>query len=198
MAAKFKLLDKHVAFCNAVVAGEDHWKAYLKFISPRKDAKRTTSQVNASKLMKRPQIKACIKRIQKEREEHITEANLALIPKEFTTTALTIDQMDSFHYSVALGLTMIEEHVVVYRVEEILNQDGKVAKRVRIPNIQKYLRAPNVREKQISIAEIYKRFGSYAPSKLAGWFKTQPGNEDDPGENVERFVLLSNGDKIAI
>lgn len=197
MAAKFKLLDKHIGFCNAVVAGEDQYKAYVKHISPRKNCSKKTAQANSTDLMKRPEIKACIARIQKEREEHITQANLSLIPKELTTAALTIDQMDAFHYSVIIGLAQVEEHVVVYRVEEILNEEGKVAKRIRYPNIQKYFRAPNVREKQASISEIYKRLGSYAPTKMLGAFGRVPDGEE--GEQLlDRFVVLSNGEKLPI
>ncbi len=63
-------------------------------------------------------------------------------------------------------------------------------------------RSPNIKEKQISGAELYKRKGSYKPTKVV----TSPDSQDDQeaamkskgAEVIQRVVYLSNGEKLPI
>ena len=190
MAGKFKVLDKHRAFALEVVAGTTQWEAWLKHIGGKGTSKQT-AHVKASELMKRHEIRNLIARYEEERNQAIIEAHHKNLPEEFKTIPLTVDQLDAFHYSVALGKVEVEELVPITTIIK----DDKGREKSRTTTIHKVKRKPNIREKQASIDAIYKRWGSYAPSKLLGAFKNLGGDEETD-DNVERFVLLSTGEKI--
>jgi hypothetical protein len=193
---RFKINDRHVAFANAIAAGMDHYKAYQEYMSPGKKAKRMTASANASVLLKRKEIKDLVDRARKEREAAITGVMLREVGKEFSTTLLTVDELDNFNSAVIQGLVSVEEIVPTYTVNETLDDQGKVIKRSKTRSFVKITRPPNIREKQASVQELYKRFGNYAPSRLfAGVGRV---NDEGDIENVERFIILSNGDRIPL
>lgn len=190
MAGKFKVADKHIAFANAVAAGEFQNIAWLKFIGA-KGTKKTVANVKASELMKRPEIQALVRKAQDQRAVAIIEENLKLLPEEFKTAALSVEQIDSLHYSIMKGMVEVEELVPVVTIYK----DDKGRETSRTTVMHKVKRKPNIREKQVSADAIYKRFGSYAPSRVAGMFKNV-GDDDDGDGSVQRFLLLSNGNKL--
>jgi len=193
--AKFKINDRHVQFCNAVAGGLELYKAYQEHMSPGKLAKRMTAAVHASRLMKQPEIVQLIDKARAARGEAITAEITRNVAKEFSeTTLLTVDELDKYHCAIVQGLVEVEDVVQVYRWTDILDKNGQVVKRTKEANFMRIKRPPNIREKQISISELYKRNGNYAPSKIFGAM----GKVNDEGEveNVERFVILSDGSKI--
>lgn len=195
--SKFRVNDRHVAFVNGIAAGMDDYKAYQQYMSPGNKAGKMTAAANACKLLKRPEIKELLANARKARNEAITEVATRNIGKEFTTVPLTLDEMDAFHYAVIQGLVEVEEVVPQYAYSEVLNEAGKVIKRQRTQTFVRVKRPPNIREKQFSLDYLHKRQGNYAPTKMLGAFGKV---NDDSGEleNVERYVMLSNGEKILL
>lgn len=197
MPGKFKLQDKHIAFANAIAGGMQQQDAYIKFIATRPNISKGTAATNASGLMRRKEVQEVINRAKAAREAEITGVAVRNIPKEFTTPVLTTDELDAYHSSIILGIVEVEELIQVYNWVETYDKKGKLVGRTRQAQVMKVPRRPNVREKQISIDALFKRFGSYAPSRFFGALKNL-NNDGDIEENVERFVLLSNGEKIPL
>ena len=191
--ANFKINDRHIAFCNAIAGGMKDFQAYIEFMSPGKKAKKGTAAAHASRLLKRPQIQQLIEQARKARAEAITGEAARIVAKEFSTTLLTVDELDAYHSAVVQGLVEVEEVVPVYT--NTYDKAGRIVSRQT--SFMRVKRPPNIRERQISIAELYKRQGSYAPSKLFGAF-AKAKEEDGEQEIVERFVLLSTGEKIPL
>lgn len=189
---KFRVKDQHVAFCNAIAAGMDKYKAWQEYMSPGKKAGKMTAAANASKMLKRPEIKALIVQAQKARNAEITGQMLREVGKEFSTTLLTVDELDAFHSAVVQGLVEVEEVVQVYTNE--YSKDGRL--KTRTASFMRVKRPPNVKEKQTSVDALYKRFGNYAPSRIFGAFAK--ANEEGELEQVERVVMLSTGEKIPL
>src|SRR5690606_17903183 len=157
MPGKFKITDKHIAFANAIVEGMDAYKAYQNHISPHNKAKKTTAGSHATVLMRRPEMQQLINETRRIRGEEIIRTTARAVAKEFSTTMLTLDEMDAYHSAIIQGLVEVEEVVQVYRWTDVLGEDGKVKKRVKESNFVRVKRPPNVREKQISISELYRR-----------------------------------------
>jgi len=190
----FNLKDNHIAFCNAVVNGMKPREAYLKFVA--KDPKQMTyasASVCGSQLLKRPEIKNTIEKFQLKLIEQVTGETSRIIAKEFTTTMLTVDEMDCFHSAIIQGLVEVEEVVPVYRWNEVLNSKGAIVQRTKEANFVRVKRPPNIKEKQISIDALYKRFGNYAARKFIGAIGELNGNGD---VTIKRMILLSTGEKI--
>lgn len=193
---KFKVSDKHVAFVNAIAGGMTNYEAYQQFMSPGKKAAKMTAAKNASVLLKRPQMKELLARTIREREQAITGVITRNIAKEFSTILLNVDELDAYHSAIVQGLVEVEEVVPQFTVNEILDGQGKVIKRQRVQSFVRVKRPPNIREKQISIDALYKRNGNYAPSRLfAGVGRV---NDEGDIENVERYIILSNGEKLPL
>lgn len=193
---KFKVSDKHVAFVNAIAGGMNNYEAYQQFMSPGKKAAKMTAAKNASVLLKRPEMKELLARTIREREQAITGVITRNIAKEFSTILLNVDELDAYHSAIVQGLVEVEEVVPQFTVNEILDNEGKVVKRQRVQSFVRVKRPPNIREKQISIDALYKRNGNYAPSRLfAGVGRV---NDEGEIENVERYIILSNGDKLPL
>lgn len=193
---KFKLNDRHVAFCNAVAAGMDQFKAYQEYMSPGKKAAKMTAAVRSTGLMKRPEIKEIIERSKAARELEITGAMTRDIGKEFKAITLTTEEVDSFHYAVLQGQVEVEEIVPQWVTKESYNKNGVLVAKERVQQMIRIKRPPNVREKQVSADAIYKRFGNYAPSKMFGAFGKV--NEEGQLEDVKRMVILSTGERIEL
>lgn len=196
MPGKFKLNDKHIAFANAIAGGMDQQDAYIKFIATRPDISKGTAATNASGLMKRKEVREVVDRAKAARELEITGIAVRNIPQEFKTSVLTTDELDGYHSAIVLGLVEVEELIQVYNWVETYDKKGNMIGRTRQAQVMKVPRKPNIREKQISMDALFKRTGSYAPSRLFAAI----GKINDEGdiENVERFVLLSNGEKIPL
>jgi hypothetical protein len=194
--AKFKITDKYVAFANAIAGGMDQYKAYIKFVAVKKTVTKGSAMVRSSRLALRPEIQQIICKAREARGEAITQVIAREVAEEFRTTHLTVDELDSWHYAVIQGKIMIEEVVPQITYNEILDKEGKVVQRQRTQNFVRVLRPPNVREKQISVDAIYKRYGNYAPSRLFAGIKNL--DNDGAEENVERVVLLSDGSTIPL
>lgn len=193
--AYFKLNDKHIAFCNAIAGGTTHRSAYIEHMAVSDKCTLRSAAVTASRLLSRPEIKACIERCRLAREQAITGIISRNVAKEFETIVLTVTELDSFHSSVVQGMVEVEEVVPVYKWTERLNEEGKVIGRSKEANFMKIKRPPNVREKQISVDALYKRFGHYAPSRFFGALKNM---NDEPEDNVQRVLILSTGERIAL
>lgn len=190
---KFQTNDKHVAFCNAVAGGMDAYKAYIEYLSPGKKATKRTAAPHASKLMKRPEIQQLINQAKRIRGEEIIRTSARVVAQEFATTILTVEEMDSFHSAIVQGLVQVEEVIPVYK--NTYDDKGRI--KTRESNFVRVKRPPNIRERQISISELYKRNGNYAPAKLLGAFG-KVNEETGDMENVERFVIFSDGSKVPL
>lgn len=189
---KFIVRDKHIAFINAVVSGMPQYQAYIEFISPTKKLKKATAEGGAHKLMKRSEMKNLLETIKTERQNAITAEISRNVGKEFQTIILTAEEIDAFHSAVLQGQVEVEEVVILKTLT--YDEKGNVIKKQDTP--MRIKRGPNIREKQISGAELYRRKGSYAPTKMWGAFKNIP-NDDKP-EDVERYVMLSDGTRIPL
>jgi hypothetical protein len=194
---KFKINDRHVAFCNAIASGMDNYKAYQEYMSPGKKAGKNTASVNANALIKRPAIQELIEQARKARAEAITGEMTRVLAPEFSTLILLPEELDAFHSAIVQGKALVEEVVPVYKWTETFDKNGNLIERKKEANFVSVKRPPNVREKQISIDALYKRGGHYPAIRLFGAFKNL-GNDDVPEELVERVVLLSNGEKIPL
>lgn len=191
---RFKIQPRHIAFVHAIVGGMTATQAYIEHMSPGKKANNGTARSNASGLMKRPEIQKVYEDAVAARDKAITEVHLRNIPKEFSTPLLSTDELDAYHSAIVLGLVDMEEYFQSFQWEEIIDPEtNKIIKRVRKPVLIPIKRKPNFREKQISMDALYKRTGSYAPSKLFA----AVGSVNDEGEleNVERYVVYSTGEK---
>jgi hypothetical protein len=190
--AVFKLTDNYIAFAHAVAGGMDAYKAYIEHIARNKKVKKKSASAIASKLMARPLIQDVIVKARAAREAAIISNTARVVAKEFSTTILTVGEMDAYHCAIIQGMVQVEEVVPTFAFE--YDKEGRVIKRSR--SFVKVQRPPNIREKQISISEMYKRLGSYAARKFLGAI----GNINDEGElqNVERFVILASGEKIPL
>lgn len=189
---KFKINDRHIAFANAVAGGMEQYKAYIEFMSIGKKAKKMTASANASGLMKRHEIKSLIEQASKARAEAITGVMSRNVAQEFSTILLTVDELDSFHSSVVQGKIEVEEVVPVYT--NSYDKAGRITQRTT--SFMRVKRPPNIREKQISVQELYKRGGNYAPSRLFAALGAV--NEEGELANVERVVVLSSGEKLPL
>lgn len=192
----FKVKDKHLKFAMAIAAGKPQHEAYVEFIAVNKACKLNTAKNKGSVLAKRPQIQKLVQNYRDEKNKAIAKITTREIGKEFFATLLTTDELDNFHCAIIQGQVMVEEVIPVYTYEEILDGEGRIVKKVRKPSFMKVTRPPNVREKQISVDALFKRRGNYAPTKLFGAIGRV--NEDGEVENIERFVLLANGEKIPL
>jgi hypothetical protein len=189
---KFIVRDKHIAFVNAVISGMPQYQAYIEFISPSKKLKKATAEGGAHKLMKRSDMKNLMERIRAERQNAITAEISRNVGKEFQALILSTEEIDAFHSAVLQGQVEVEEVIIMKTLQ--YDDKGNVIKKSDTP--MRIKRGPNIREKQISAQELYRRRGNYAPTKLMGAF----GKVDDEGnlENVQRFVVLSNGERIPL
>lgn len=191
----FKLTDKYIAFANDVAAGKLHYQAYIDNVAKNKrKVTKVSAKSSATKLVNRPEIQAIIEKARAARTEAIVNSSARKVGKEFSAVILTIDELDSFHHAVVQGLVEVEEVVPTYT--STYDKDGKLLNKVT--SFVRVMRKPNVREKQISVAEIYKRGGHYAPNRFMGAFGRLGGDQDDELENVERFVILASGEKIPL
>jgi hypothetical protein len=193
---KRTITDRILKFVTALASGLDQTEAYLQHYS-KKQISRKAATVQASKLVARSHVQDLL-RIAKEERAVAVREELARaqqdVAREFLEAVLTVDHLDSFHSSVIKGQVEVEEFVPIYTTEEIMNEKGQVIKRIRKPGLSKITRKPNVREKQVSVDALYKRFGSYAPLKAFGAF----GKVNDEGqvEKVKRFIIMATGERI--
>lgn len=189
MAAKLKITNAYRAFAASVAGGEDAYKAFLKHIGTPKTSP-ATAKVRASLLLNKPPIKALVAKASEELNKAIVKANIDTLPEELKTVMLTVDQIDSFHYAVLKNAVEVEEIHPVTTIKR--DKNGREVERT--VTFHKVKRRANIRERQISSDYIYKRLGSYAPTKIFGAFK----DIDEPTEKAPRFLLLSNGEKIEL
>lgn len=194
--SKLIIKDKHIAFVNDVAAGGNATEAYLKHIARTKSTTKGTAAVAATRMLQRPEVVDMVARVKAERESAIVKAKGRELAREFSGILLTTDELDQFHCSIIQGLVDVEEVVVGYSVEEVLNDQGKIVKRIRKPMFNKVKRPPNIREKQVSVDALYKRRGDYAPAKIAGMFKNADPDETEIA--VDRFIVLANGERIPL
>jgi hypothetical protein len=189
--------DRILKMVNGVASGMDQTEAYLKFYSKKPTIPKRTATFQASRLFAKSEIQELLQQAREQRAVALKEElakSQRVVAKEFIQQVLTVDQLDSFHSSVIQGFVNVEDHVPVYTVEEILNEDGKVIKRIRKPGLLPITRKPNIREKQVSVDALYKRNGNYAPGKIAGAFGNV--NEDGELENIKRFVIMASGERV--
>jgi hypothetical protein len=188
--------ERILKFVLGIASGLDQTDSYLQFYSKKPIPKRTAT-IQASKLVATSKVQTMLAKAREERalaiREELAKAQQN-VAKEFLEAVLTVDQMDAFHSSVVKGMVEVEEFIPIYTTEEILNEKGAVIKRIRKPGLSKIIRKPNVREKQVSVDALYKRFGSYAPLKAFGAF----GKVNDEGqvEKVKRFIIMATGERV--
>lgn len=190
--SKFKIQDRHVQFVNLIAAGKNQADAYLETIA-KPGTKKAAASATSSKLLARPEVQDLLIKARGERAKVITEVVQRNIAQEFSTTLLTVEELDAYHSAIIQGKVTIEEVVPAW--ESIYDKKGNLVSRN-----QKFVRVqrpPNVKEKQTSIDALYKRRGSYAPNRLlaavAGVDKD--GNLED---NADRVVVLSDGTTIPL
>lgn len=191
---KFKVQPRHIQFCNAVAAGMEQYKAYQQFVSPGGKAKDTTAVSRASDLAKRPEIQKILNEVRAVFQAKITNEAAKALDPVFSEVVLTVDQLDSYHSAIIQGKVEVEEVIHSYKWIEKLDANGNVISRKKEPTFVRVKRPPNIREKQVSIDAMYRRFGNYAPSRLFGAMGKV--NDDGEVEDVERFVLLASGEKV--
>lgn len=189
---KFQLKDKHVAFCNDVASGKEKFQAFIDHISINKKSSKASAAVNASKLLARPEIQECIARCRAAREAEITGVAVRNIDPVFKSLVLSVDEMDAYHSAVIQGMVEVEEVVPVYNTT--YDKNGKVLSKTT--SFMRVKRPPNIREKQISIDALFKRRGAYAPVKSLNAFKTFGDNDNGEIEEMERYIIFSNGEKM--
>ena len=193
----FILKEKHLAFCNDFVSGLPSWEAYQKHIARPGSTKRSCLSA-VSKFITKKEVRLAIDKIRKTREEHIIQSQARIVAKEFSTKVLTVDEMDCFHSAVAQGLVMVEELVPVYHWEEVLDGEGKIIRREKKVQFMQVKRPPNIKEKQYSISELYKRGSHYPAPRFFGAFKNLDNDDPTADINTERFILLSNGERVPL
>jgi hypothetical protein len=186
-----KISPNHYGFAQAVAAGSDIYKAYLEHVATSKDIKQVTARVQGSKLAAKPRIKKLIEELKAAINKEVVQVKAREIAAVFQTDLLTVDEMDAYHSAIVQGKVMVEE---VIPTREMMYKNGKIVSSQVV--FRKVHRPPNVRERQISIDALYKRFGNYAPSRL---FAAVAGvNDEGDLENVERVVILSDGTKLPL
>lgn len=190
---KFIIRDKHIAFANAIVSGMPQYQAYIQHIAVNKKLKKETAHTGATKIMARSEMKQLVEKIKQERQDAINQEVARNIGKEFQTTILTTEEIDAFHCAVLQGLVEVEEVIIMRTLT--YDEKGRVIKKTDTP--MRVKRGPNIREKQVSAQELYRRRGDYKPMKFLGAFG-KVNEEDGTLENVQRFVLLSNGERIPL
>lgn len=200
-----EISDKHVAFAYMIAAGEPAYKAYLKHVTKEKITN-ASARSRACRLLKFPEIQDLVNKAREQRVNTLTKVNNEILaekaieaaeqlPPEFFGIALSVENLDQLHYSIIKGNVQVEAVYPVQRIEETVDERGRVIKRTKSISFQKVKRNPTIRERQASIDALYKRFGSYAPVKGAiGFGKLGP--EDEAEGDVKRYIVLSNGEKI--
>lgn len=187
-----KITDRHIAFANDIAAGTPQNVAYQKHLATKKKLHPGTAKTQASRIMSKPEMQDLVDRIRLERQNAITKNQARIIAKEFSTILLSVDELDAYHSAIIQGMVEVEEVVPHFTLE--YDKSGKVVK--KSTSFVRVKRPPNIREKQISISELYKRFGHYAPNKLFGAFGRV--NEEGEVENVQRVFALSDGTKLPL
>lgn len=187
------LPDRHIAFINEVASGVPQYQAYIKHIATKKLTEASARRTSSMLLNKSPYRKLLQQAIN-ERQKILIEKSAEVVAKEFTERSLTNDELDAFHCAVIAGKVDIEEVVPVYDWQDIVDENGRVVKRIRKTNFLKVKRPPNVREKQISIDALYRRRGLYAPGRIAGMIASV--GSDGEIDQVQRFVILASGEKV--
>lgn len=189
---KFTLTDKKIAFAIAVAGGAEQQQAYINHVATRKDIKIGTAATNACQLMKKKEIQEIIQQTKKAHAEALINQSSSMLAKEFSTPLLTVDELDSFHSAIVQGLVDVEEVIPVYT--STYDDNGVI--KMKQTSFMRVKRPPNIRERQISIDALYKRFGNYSPSRFFGAMGKV--NEEGDLENVQRMLILSTGEKIPI
>lgn len=164
--------------------------------------KQGSDKVSASNFFKRPEVKRMVKLLTEAKEKAIVKATEEVYKKMFSEEIATELELDVFHTNVLRGKVKVEE---VYPVREktVKNilQNGKIIPMLEEKVLFKRVeRLPSIKEKQFSAAELYKRNGSYKPFKL----KVSDSQDDQEQaaianngvETIERYVILSSGEKI--
>lgn len=181
----------------------DFAKVYVQTLSPAdayqkayKHKDRNYCRIAAHGLLKKPEIKGLIDKFRIEQDQLVSEGRKKAL-EDLKDQILTDIELDYFHSQVLRGQLMVEE---VFQVREYVPTQYDKAGGI-IPGtgrwavtFKKVQRKPNIREMQFSAAELYKRKGSYAPLKIRP--VTGANDPEDEDEQPQRFILLSNGERL--
>jgi phage terminase small subunit len=190
-----KLTKRHKDFCMDYLLTRNGTESYLKFYT---DSKRKSANVAAHYLLKRPEIQEFISFLEadmEEKEKEVRERAIAELKKKI----ISMVELDVFHSQVVRCEVEVED---VLPVREYIPFDAKIPNSGRwLISFKRIKRLPNLRERQISAAELYRRQGAYAPTKtkfIEEGDGLLPANGNGNGNGSARFVILANGEKIPI
>lgn len=190
-----KLTRQHKDFCAEYLESTNATESYHRVFKPKS---RNTSKSNSCKLVQKPEIKAYIEKLQKDKHD-VTERAKELAADNLKDKIISETELDYFHTQVMRGEIMVEEvypvreYIPIQRNDknEILAGTGKW-----IISFKKITRAPNIRERQLSASELYRRKGSYSPTKFKAEIEDAQGKED--ATDKTNFIILSDGSKIPL
>lgn len=179
-----KLRGRHYDFARHVVENNNPMAAYKKFYKCKNN---NVASAGSTKLVKRPEIQELIVTMQRDKEAMIKQARSEELEK-MKDQIISEIELDKFHTDVLRNDISVEE-IIVMREFTPAHKDGKgndIPGRW-ISAIKKIQRAPNLREKQISADQLFKRKGSFAAVKVKA--------EVDLSDNREttRLIKLSDG-----
>lgn len=195
-----QLTEKHIQVIKKFIETGEQAASYSAFMGRKKPE---SDKVAASNFFKRPEVKKMLKLLQDAKEKGIVSATEKVYADLYAKEIASELELDIFHTKVVRGQIEVQE---VFAVKEkmIVNKlvNGKlvplVEEKVLFKRVQ---RLPTIKEKQYSAAELYKRSGSYKPFKV----KVSDNQDDQEAaeqakgnqvETVERFIVLSNGEKL--
>jgi hypothetical protein len=193
-----ELKEIHKRFCREYMISLNAKDSYLKCF---KTSSAKSAGPSAHNLLKKQEIKDYIDKLKRDKEKQMQETRkqeLELIKEQ----VLTEIELDFFHSQVLRGEIMVEEVIPTREYVPVEKDDkgnvilGTGRWAVSFKSVR---RKPNIREMQISADQLYRRKGSYAAIKIK---PTRGDNDDDiideTPQPAQRFILLSNGERLPL
>lgn len=190
-----QLTERHIQVIREFLNTNQQGASYEKYFGT---GKKDSDKVSASNFFKKPEVKKMLKTLQEVRDKAIIKATQDTYEKLYAEGIATELELDILHTRIIRGEEEMEEIFAVrektFNMQKSVYEDVTMFKRVK--------RKATIKEKQISISELYKRKGSYKgvarinpdqDDQVAAERAKNAGVNDKP---VERMVVLSNGEKI--
>ncbi len=184
---------KHKEFCKLIA--ENEFSATEAYCRSFNTTNRKTAAPCASRLLEKKEILDEIEKFKEEKSKLANEIALASKAQAITEMKAQIlndIELDYFHSQVVRGEVEIEELWPVREYIPLTKDDPRSGR--WLVSFKKVKRLPNVREKQISASELYKRMGSYATPKAKLFIEDDRDERDKtPKQDV---IILSDGTTI--
>ncbi len=181
----------HIEFCRQYALTGLAKDSYMHVFKSKKDR---SASASASALLKRPEMQQLIQEFRDNRQQELEKSRTAEI-KELEKQVLSNIELDYFHSQVVRGQITFPDIVQVREYRSILDKAGNVVGGEWKTELRSVNRAPNIKERQRSAAELYKRFGSYKqPGKTTDFEDTPDANNTEAPE-VVRYIVLSTGER---